>query len=275
MKRFQKTTILGVAALGMLLTSCGSKNYDNSRLVVGLECNYAPFNWTALSTSDYTLPIDGLDGQYADGYDIQVARYLSATLDKEVVIKKFDWEALVPAIQSNQIDLIIAGMSYSEERDLSVDFTNPYYQSNIVAIVRQNSPYVDVDTIAGLSGAKVISQLGTIQDQIIDQIPDVIHMTGTDTFSSAALMVNSGDADAMLAEYPVARAIVNANANLAIVSFTDSFSGIDANDLSVSVAVKEGNQELINLINDALIDLSDTDRQAMMDGAIARSALSE
>lgn len=275
MKRFQKTTILGVAALGMLLTSCGSKNYDNSRLVVGLECNYAPFNWTALSTSDYTLPIDGLDGQYADGYDIQVARYLSATLDKEVVIKKFDWEALVPAIQSNQINLIIAGMSYSEERDLSVDFTNPYYQSNIVAIVRKNSPYVDVDTIAGLSGAKVISQLGTIQDQIIDQIPDVIHMTGTDTFSSAALMVNSGDADAMLAEYPVARAIVNANANLAIVSFTDSFSGIDANDLSVSVAVKEGNQELINLINDALIDLSDTDRQAMMDGAIARSALSE
>ncbi|HMM00260.1 MAG TPA: transporter substrate-binding domain-containing protein [Bacilli bacterium] len=275
MKRFQKTTILGVAALGMLLTSCGSKNYDNSRLVVGLECNYAPFNWTALSTSDYTLPIDGLDGQYADGYDIQVARYLSATLDKEVVIKKFDWEALVPAIQSNQINLIIAGMSYSEERDLSVDFTNPYYQSNIVAIVRKNSPYVDVDTIAGLSGAKVISQLGTIQDQIIDQIPNVIHMTGTDTFSSAALMVNSGDADAMLAEYPVARAIVNANSNLAIVSFTDSFSGIDANDLSVSVAVKEGNQELINLINDALIDLSDTDRQAMMDGAIARSALSE
>lgn len=275
MKRFQKTTILGVAAFGMLLTSCGSKNYDNSRLVVGLECNYAPFNWTALSTSDYTLPIDGLDGQYADGYDIQVARYLSSTLDKEVVIKKFDWEALVPAIQSNQINVIIAGMSYSEERDLSVDFTNPYYQSNIVAIVRKDSSYVDVDTIAGLSNAKVISQLGTIQDQIIDQIPDVIHMTGTDTFSSAALMVSSGDADAMLAEYPVARAIVNANTNLAIVSFTDSFSGIDANDLSVSVAVKEGNSELVSLINSALIDFDDAERQAMMDGAIARSALSE
>lgn len=275
MKRFQKTTILGVAAFGMLLTSCGSKNYDNSRLVVGLECNYAPFNWTALSTSDYTLPIDGLDGQYADGYDIQVARYLSSALDKEVVIKKFDWEALVPAIQSNQINVIIAGMSYSEERDLSVDFTNPYYQSNIVAIVRKDSSYVDVDTIAGLSNAKVISQLGTIQDQIIDQIPDVIHMTGTDTFSSAALMVSSGDADAMLAEYPVARAIVNANTNLAIVSFTDSFSGIDANDLSVSVAVKEGNSELVSLINSALIDLDDAERQAMMDGAIARSALSE
>lgn len=275
MKRFQKTTILGVAAFGMLLTSCGSKNYDNSRLVVGLECNYAPFNWTALSTSDYTLPIDGLDGQYADGYDIQVARYLSSALDKEVVIKKFDWEALVPAIQSNQINVIIAGMSYSEERDLSVDFTNPYYQSNIVTIVRKDSSYVDVDTIAGLSNAKVISQLGTIQDQIIDQIPDVIHMTGTDTFSSAALMVSSGDADAMLAEYPVARAIVNANTNLAIVSFTDSFSGIDANDLSVSVAVKEGNSELVSLINSALIDLDDAERQAMMDGAIARSALSE
>lgn len=166
-------------------------------------------------------------------------------------------------------------MSYSEERDSSVDFTNPYYQSNIVAIVRKDSSYVDVDTIAGLSNAKVISQLGTIQDQIIDQIPDVIHMTGTDTFSSAALMVSSGDADAMLAEYPVARAIVNANTNLAIVSFTDSFSGIDANDLSVSVAVKEGNSELVSLINSALIDLDDAERQAMMDGAIARSALSE
>ena len=76
------------------LSSCGEVTVDNSRLVIGMECGYQPFNWTVSSASEYTLPIDGTN-EYADGYDIQIAKYLSEDLGKEVVIKRTVWDSLI------------------------------------------------------------------------------------------------------------------------------------------------------------------------------------
>lgn len=238
---------------------------------MGLECDYAPFNWTSTSASTYTLPIDGIPGQYADGYDIQIAKELGQAMNKEFVIKKIEWVALIPALQTGDINAIIAGMSYTAERDNSVDFSEAYYTSDIVAIVRANSDLVNIDSIQDLGGYKVVSQLGTIQDSVIDQIDNVIHQPGTDTFNTAALAVISGDSDALIAEYPVARAIVNANPTLAVVEFEVGFTGIDENELSVAVAVAEGNSELLALVNSGLATISEDTRQDLMDGAISRS----
>jgi len=210
-------------ASSLLVASCVGNNFDNQKLIVGLECDYAPFNWTATTASAYSLPIDG--------------------------------------------------MSYTEERDVSVDFSGAYYVSDLVAVVRGDSDLVGIDSIQDLSGYKVVTQLGTIQDSVIDQIVGVIHQPGTDTFNTAALSVIAGDSDAMIAEYPVARAIVNANPTLAIVEFEVGFTGIDENELSVSVAVADGNSELLGLINDGLSSLTEDMRQAMMDGAISRSGV--
>lgn len=260
-----------ILASALLLAGCVGSQFDNAKLVVGLECDYAPFNWTTTTSSEFTLPIDGIAGQHADGYDIQIAKHLGEAMGKDVVIKKIEWGALIPALQTGDINAIIAGMSYTEERDVSVDFSDAYYVSDLVAVVRANSDLVNIDSIQDLSGCKVVSQLGTIQDSVIDQIVDVIHQPGTDTFNTAALSVISGDSDALIAEYPVARAIVNANPSLAIVEFTIGFTGIDENELSVAVAVNNGNSELLSLINNALGILNSSARQDLMDGAISRS----
>ncbi|MDD3938529.1 MAG: transporter substrate-binding domain-containing protein [Bacilli bacterium] len=260
-------------ASSLLVASCVGNNFDNQKLIVGLECDYAPFNWTVTTASAYSLPIDGIAGQYADGYDIQIAKHLALEMGKEVVIKKIEWGALIPALQTGDINAIIAGMSYTEERDVSIDFSGAYYVSDLVAVVRGDSDLVGIDSIQDLSGYKVVTQLGTIQDSVIDQIDGVIHQPGTDTFNTAALSVIAGDSDAMIAEYPVARAIVNANPTLAIVEFEVGFTGIDENELSVSVAVADGNSELLGLINDGLSSLTEDMRQAMMDGAISRSGV--
>lgn len=260
-----------ILASALLLAGCVGSQFDNAKLVVGLECDYAPFNWTTTTSSEFTLPIDGIAGQHADGYDIQIAKHLGEAMGKEVVIKKIEWGALIPALQTGDINAIIAGMSYTEERDVSVDFSDAYYVSDLVAVVRANSDLINIDSIQDLSGYKVVSQLGTIQDSVIDQIVDVIHQPGTDTFNTAALSVISGDSDALIAEYPVARAIVNANSSLAIVEFTIGFTGIDENELSVAVAVNNGNSELLSLINNALGTLNSSARQDLMDGAISRS----
>lgn len=267
----KKTLTTVLLTSSFLLTGCRVETFDNSKLVVGLECDYAPFNWTTNVSSDFTMPINGIAGQYADGYDIQIAKALGDAMDKEVIIKKIEWGALIPALQTGDINTIIAGMSYTAERDNSVDFSNPYYISDIVAIVRADSALVGIDSIQDLGGYKVVSQLGTIQDSVIDQIVNVVHQPGTDTFNTAAFSVNSGASDALIAEYPVARAIVNAYPELTIVEFTVGFSGIDENELSVAVAVAEGNSELLTLLNGALANISQDTRQSLMDGAISRS----
>ena len=266
------TTLFAVAALG----ACSNNNFDNEKLVVGLECEYSPFNWTETESNQHTLKIDNASG-YADGYDIQIAKYLGEKLDKEVVIKKIAWDSLIPSLDAGQINCIIAGMSYSEERDLSVDFTSNYYTSEMTVIVRKDSALTNITSIQGLSGYKVGSQLGTLTDSIIDQINDVNHVTPYETFNVAALAVSSGTIDAMTAEYPVAKAICQANTNLQVVTFSpeSGFSGLDENELGVAVAVAEGNKELQQLIDNALNDLTIEQRRGLMDGALLRAPSAE
>lgn len=189
--------------------------YDNSKpdLVIGLECNYAPFNWTDTVANEYNYPIDGLSGQYADGYDIQIAKYIAKAIGYNLIVKKYTWDALIPALQIDDIDCIIAGMTDTDDRRQSIDFTDNYYVSELVIIVRKGSELENITDIRELKGKRVISQIGTVTDSIIDQIDGVIHVMPVKTFAIAALAVLSGDADAMTAEYPVAQALVAAHSS--------------------------------------------------------------
>ncbi|MGM9858219.1 MAG: transporter substrate-binding domain-containing protein [Bacilli bacterium] len=266
--------ICAATAIGFS-TSCSNQN-DNV-LIVGMECNYSPFNWTAVSEDEYTLPISNAKGQFADGYDVQIARYLGEQLDMEVQIMKFEWDSLTTAVNTNMINCIIAGMSYTEERDLVLDFTRNYYLSEMTMIVRKSDSLASATSIQDFSGKKVGSQLGTLTDTIIDQINGVIHSDPYNSFGTAATAVSSGQIDAMTAEYPVAVAICNADPSLTIVSFDaeKGFAGLDENELGVAVAVKEGNKELQGKIDSALATLSLEDQRSMMSSAISRAPASE
>ena len=178
---------------------------------IGLECDYAPFNWTDVSDNDYNYPIKGTN-QYADGYDIQVASYLASTLGYNLEVIKLDWEALIPALQSDTIDLVIAGMTDTEERRQSIDFTNEYYRSELVLVVREDSKYASATSLNDFNGAKIVSQVSTVTDDVIDTWKDtfgVSHLSPLDTFATCALAVQNKTADAMTAELPVATSIVN------------------------------------------------------------------
>ena len=286
-----KKRILGSILCGLIsalsVTSCGGTNNSNgnsninsnsnssvtSKLVIGLECNYAPFNWTENNANEYTLPISNMGNSYADGYDIQIAKYLGEKLNYDIVIKKLEWDALLTSMVTGDINCIIAGMSYSEERDLTIDFTNNYYTSEMTIVVRKNSPLANITNVNELANYKVVSQRGTLTYDIIDQIPNVIKQPALDSFAVASLSVASGTSDAMTAEYPVAKAIVNGNSSLTLVTFSkeNGFKNLDENELGVAIGIQEGNNELKELINNALNELSDEKRKEMMDGAIDRA----
>ena len=133
MGKTQTALCLGASLISLCLTSC-NKGVDNSKLVIGLECAYQPFNWTEVSSSEHTLPISNAAGKYVDGYDVAIAKYLSKELNKEVKIVKTEWESLIPDLQLGTINCVIAGMTDNEERRASIDFTDEYYHSELVLV---------------------------------------------------------------------------------------------------------------------------------------------
>ena len=143
-------------------------------LRVGMECAYAPYNWQQVEETEFTAAIAD-NGGYADGYDVQIARRIAEALDMELEVVKTDWDGLIPSLTAGNIDLIIAGMSPTADRRMTIDFTDYYYQSELVVVVRADGPYAAATSLADLSGAVICAQLNTFHDTVIDQIPGVIH----------------------------------------------------------------------------------------------------
>lgn len=109
-------------------------------LRVGMECAYKPFNWTDMGTPSLgAVPIsgEGKDNMYANGYDVQIAQYIANKLGMKLEVYSYEWDGLIPALNSGAVDAIIAGMSPTAEREQEIDFTNVYYSSNLVIIYKK------------------------------------------------------------------------------------------------------------------------------------------
>ena len=116
-----------------------SSNTDTSNGVfrIAMECAYAPFNWTQTTDANGAVPISGKDNLYASGYDVQVAKYIAAELGMSLEVYSYERDSLIAAVQSGAVDAIIAGMSPTAEREEQVDFTDCYYNSNLVVIIKK------------------------------------------------------------------------------------------------------------------------------------------
>jgi len=278
---FKATLLLG----GMCLTTGCSSGPDNSKLVIGLECAYQPFNWETRQASEYTLPIDG-SSLFADGFDIAIARYLSEDLNREVVIKKIAWTSLIPSLNSGEINMILAGMSSTEERRRSIDFTDPYLASDLAFLMQKsnipegNSPdnplsYDDALTL--FNNHALICQLGVVGDDIIEDYfssvegYNIQHNDALATYPLAAMDVSIGSSFAMPAELPVVEAMTNISSNLGVLYVEQFLSESDKEGLSVNIGIKKGNDELREALNNSLAKLSNSERGRLMGEASQRS----
>lgn len=262
----RKLFILGVfLTLGFMLTACGESEADE--LVVGLECNYAPFNWTVSEESETSVEIDGVNA-YCDGYDVMVAQEIADELGYELVVRKIEWDGLIPALTAGEIDVIIAGMSPTAERMETVNFTDPYYRSEQVFVVNSTSVYADATDLSDFSTASVVAQLGTLQDGLIDQIEGVTHATALTDYPALVASVTSGVNDALVAELPVAQSIVASNPDLVIVQLGENGFTVLDSDVSVSVALRQEDTELRDLINEILEDITTEERNDLMTAAL-------
>lgn len=274
-------SVLLASALMMSMAACGSKTETNDTqntqtesdvLRVGMECNYAPYNWSQADNSNNAIAIANVDNMFTNGYDVQVAKKIADSMGKQLEIYSYEWDSLIPGVQSGKLDMIIAGMSPTAERREKIDFSDNYYNSNLVVITKKGN-LSDVKTIADLKGKKIAAQSGTFHlDALTEQTEaQVNEMTD---FSTMLIALNAGTIDGYIAEEPTAMAVCE-DAQYGYIPLLNNDTGFKADDgdVSVAVGVKKGS-DLREKINSALADL-DVDAQKTLMSEMVKIAPTE
>nr|WP_295970029.1 transporter substrate-binding domain-containing protein [uncultured Bacillus sp.] len=259
----------------ILLAACGAKEESDQSgkaddgntdtFKVGLEAGYPPFNWTQTDDSNGAVQMEG-SAEFAGGYDVEMAKKIAEGLGKKLVIVKTEWDGLVPALTSGKIDAIIAGMSPTEKRKKSIDFTDNYYKSNLVMVVKKGGEFEKASSIQDFKGAKITAQLNTFHYTVIDQIKEVAKQPAMDNFPAMRVALESGVIDGYVSERPEAISASSANKNFAMVEFTKGFKTSD-DDTAIAVGINK-NSELKEKINEILAGITEADRSNIMDAAI-------
>lgn len=275
MKKLITLMLCAILALATLsFTACGGNEDDTPVLKVGMECGYQPYNWTQFDDSNGAVPIKGIAGQYANGYDVKIAKKIAEELGMKLEIHKYQWESLISGVQSGALDLIIAGMSPTAERLLEIDFSAPYLTSNLVIVVRKDGNYANATSIQDFSGANIVAQNGTFHDTVIDQIPGVNHGQAMVDFPTMITALDSKTIDGYIAEESGAIADCQGNDAFTYVRLVNNENGFEIQDLSnvtIAVGVKKGST-LLAQVNTALATLSEEAKNALMVEAINQAA---
>lgn len=276
------------AAMVVSLAACGSSSSKSESstkaaksseetLTVAMECGYAPYNWTQSDDSNGAVPIKD-SSDYAYGYDVMMAKKIADALGRKLQIVKLDWDSLLPAVQSGQVDCVIAGQSITSERKEMVDFTEPYYYASIITLVKKDGKYANAKGLSDLTGATCTSQLGTIwYDKCLPQIKDVNKQPAQESAPSMLVALNSGRTDLVVTDMPTGKAALVAYPDFKLLDFsgTDDDFQVSEEDINIGVSVKKGNQELLDGINSVLSQMTKDDFNKMMDEAISVQPLSE
>ena len=267
--------IMVIMSAIVILAGCGTKidAQGDGVFKVGMEAGYAPFNWTQNDDANGAVKIQGTE-EYAAGYDVEIAKKIAEGLGEELVIVKVEWDGLVPALKAGTIDAIIAGMSPTETRKESIDFTDNYYMSDLVIVVAKDGAYSGATSLSDFSGAKITAQLNTFHYDVIDQIEGVMKQTAMDNFSAIRVALESGVIDAYVTERPEAVSASAANDKFMFVELTDGFE-TSPDDTAIAVGINKGNETLVEEINSILGNLSIEQQQSIMDQAILNQPSAE
>lgn len=211
-------------------------------LVMGTCADYPPYETHAL--------INGKDEIV--GFDIEIGKEIAKALGVELKIEDMDFDALLVSLNNEKVDLVIAGMSATEERAKSVDFSMVYYNPSQKIVVRK----ADVDSLTTLDafkGKTIGVQKGTIQEEFADEYMQDATKVALGKIPALILELKSGKSDGLVLEEPVSAAYVSKNPDL-VISKVD----IDIeDDGGSSVAIKKGNKELLDVVNSTIQKLID------------------
>ena len=269
---------LAGCSTGAVATTAGETGGSASGkevLRVGMECAYAPFNWTQdeETTPDGSKAVKIYDSTfYAYGYDVAVSQMIADQLGMELEIHKVEWSSIGISLDAGDYDCIIAGMGRTKEREMSYSFTTPYYYRDNCIVVKADGAYKDVTGLSQLAGTgcKVTTQLGTGWIPLLDQIDGAVIGSNYETTSECFMAVSNGVADICIVDLPTAQSALLTNKDLKIITFdeNDSFSG-DEEMVNVCIATRKDDTALRDKIQGAMDALRWNDK-AKMDALMAK-----
>ena len=244
---------------------------EDGVLTVGMECAYAPYNWTQANDSNGAVPIVNNPGSYANGYDVMVAKKICETYGWELEIMAIEWDGLTPALNAGTIDAVIAGQSMTEARLAEVDMAGPYFYASIVCVTKADSAQAAATGISNLTGT-CTAQTGTIwYDSCLPQIPGADIQTQAETAPAMIMAVESGSVDFICTDMPTAMGACSTYPDLTILDFSgseDDFQ-VDEGEINIGISVAKGNTALKDAMDGVLSGMTADDFNAVMDEAIS------
>ncbi|NCB50890.1 MAG: transporter substrate-binding domain-containing protein [Clostridia bacterium] len=250
---------------------------EDGVLTVAMECAYAPYNWAQPDDSNGAVPIKD-SNEYANGYDVMMAKKLCEANGWELEVVRLDWDSLVPAIQTGLVDAVIAGQSMTPDRMEQVDFAGPYLYATIVCLTLSDSDFASAQGISDLSGGTCTSQLGTIwYETCLPQIEGADIMTAQETAPAMLMALETGTVDFICTDMPTAQGAIIAYPDMMILDFAgsgDDFAVSDS-DVNIGISLMKGNTVLKDALDSVLSTMTVDDFNALMAEAIAVQPLSE
>lgn len=233
-------------------------------ITVGLEADYRPFNYETTKRGYNAYLLDGKS--YVSGYDVFIARKIAKRLNKKLIIKKISWDGLIPALNSKVIDLIIAGMSKTSEREKEISFTIPYYESKVVLVARKDNRINEITNYKDIIDYKIAAQLGTMYEDISKKYFDKSHLTSLSTYNDLILSVKNKVSDFFICEEPIAKDIIKNDNTLKTIPLENIMLNI--NKVPVNIGVRKDNYKLKNEIDNILSSISDNEKEDEMNKSI-------
>ena len=287
-------TLILALAMTMSMTACSSapassettegegtaeflsiQGTEDGVLTVGMECQYAPYNWTQLTDANGAVEIANNPGAYANGYDVMVAKKICEEYGWKLEVMALEWGGLTPALNAGTIDVAIAGQSMTAERMAEVDMAGPYYYAQIVCLTTASNANASATSVAELTG-NCTAQSGTIwYNSCLPQATNATIQAAAETAPAMIMALESGTADFICTDMPTATAAVAKNADLVVLNFTGTdgdFQFADeterAENVNIGVSVVKGNTELQKAMNDVLSAMGEDTFNTMMTQAI-------
>ena len=254
-----------------------SSGVEDGVLTIAMECAYAPYNWSQSDDSNGAVPIKD-STEYANGYDVMMAKKICEANGWELEVVRTDWDSLVPGVQTGIYDAVIAGQSMTAERMEQVDFAGPYYYASIVCVTKADSPYANAAGISDLSGGTCTAQIATIwYDSCLPQIEGAQVQTAAETAPAMLMALETDAVDFICTDMPTAMGAVAAYPDMKILDFTDSDDNfeVDEGEINIGISVMKGNTELKDAIDGVLSTMTVDDFNTLMNEAIAIQPLSE
>jgi len=237
-----KKTLTLLLVVGLILLGCTTQK-SATTLVVGTAADFAPFEF-----------IDE-NGNFA-GFDIELMNAIAEKIGYEVKWENADFAGLVASLQTGKYDAVISGMTITASRQEEVDFSKPYFRSDQAVVVQESN--TTILSREDLADKKIGVQLGTTGELLARElVSDKGNVYTYDSPDQAFLDLNTGRLDAVVNDLPVSGYFLVRNQSLPLkIAFT-----IETEEY-YGIAIKKGNTELAEKVNNALVELKQEGKYA-------------